>query len=49
MKCCLSAGRFLPTPGLFLCLILAKGNCLWKVCGGYTVLADFNLETSARR
>lgn len=22
----LSAGRFLPTPGLFLCLILAKGN-----------------------
>lgn len=26
MSCCLSAGRFLPTPGLFLCLILAKGN-----------------------
>lgn len=36
VNCYLSAGRLLPTPGLFLCLILAKGNlsleALWWLC-----------------
>lgn len=40
MNCCLSAGKFLPTPGYFCALYLLKVTHLWKVQGDHTVLAD---------